>query len=32
VRLVEGGLHAEKQPEDFAPFVAKFRAQERFSA
>lgn len=32
VRFVEGGIRAEKQPADYAPFVAKFRAQERFPA
>ena len=32
VRFVEGGLRAEKQPADYAPFVAKFRAQGRFPA
>ena len=30
VRFVEGGLRAEKQPADYAPFVAAFRAQGRF--
>jgi len=32
VRFVEGGLRTEKQPADYAPFVAKFRAQGRFPA
>jgi hypothetical protein len=30
VRFVEGGLRAEKQPSDYAPYIAKFRAQGRF--
>ena len=30
VRFVEGGIRAERQPADYAPFVAKFRAQGRF--
>lgn len=32
VRFVEGGLRAEKQPADYAPFIARFRAQGRFAA
>lgn len=32
VRFVEGGLRAEKQPTDYAPYIAKFRAQGRFPA
>jgi hypothetical protein len=32
VRFVEGGLRAEKQPADYAPFIARFRAQNRFPA
>lgn len=31
VRFVEGGLRTGKQPSDYAPFVAKFRAQGRFA-
>jgi hypothetical protein len=30
VRFVEGGIRTEKQPADYAPFVAKFQAQGRF--
>jgi hypothetical protein len=30
VRFVEGGLRAEKQPGDYAPYVAKFSSQKRF--
>lgn len=30
VRFVEGGLRAEKQPQDYAPFMAAFRAQGLF--
>jgi hypothetical protein len=30
VRFVEGGISAERQPDDYAPFMAKFRAQNRF--
>ncbi len=30
VRFVEGGLRTERQPADYAPFVARFRAQGRF--
>jgi hypothetical protein len=30
VRFLEGGIRAEKQPADYAPFIAKFRAQGRF--
>ena len=30
VRFIEGGLRAERQPPDYAPFVAAYRAQGRF--
>ena len=32
VRFVEGGLRAEQQPTDYAPFIAAFRAQGKFEA
>jgi len=32
VRFVEGGLRAEKQPTDYAPWTDKFKAQGRFPA
>jgi hypothetical protein len=32
VRFVEGGIRAERQPSDYGPFVARFRAQGRFPA
>jgi hypothetical protein len=31
VLFVEGGLRAEKQPTDYAPWAEKFRAQGRFA-
>lgn len=30
VRFIEGGLRADQQPADYAPYVARFRSQERF--
>jgi hypothetical protein len=30
VKFVEGGLRAEKQPADYAPYIARFREQNRF--
>ena len=31
VRFVEGGIRVEKQPADYAPFIARFRALGRFA-